>query len=323
MLYHIYKVDGTLGRLTGISSLNSGWYLAKLHALTISACRPDLLTGRTGVEEAISLTWLAEMQSVLTSHSASETFFPSGKPKRGIHIGTYSESDVGFKQHQNSLLHEAYYLYPSEIVAQFPKHSPVNVPHRTSLVDDLIYLSASITNKWSLNAPIMDDLSSWAEAWGNTIVEDYPSESSSFATLFSTSPATEISLHISNFLDKSTRAMRRFQVLFSLPLMVYSSNNRQCALLSTLVSFAKQPHIHLENLPHYAEYNFLDGYHPDHQCICDCIEKACHSRLADISATVEQLLGSWPSEIVPTASLDPDHIDMASLNVSLQPLFSC
>ena len=203
MLYHIYKVDGTLGYLTGISSLNSRQYLAKLHALTVNACPSDLLTGRTGVEEAISLAWLVETWSILTwttwRPSDLETFLLSHKSKRGIDIEIYSESGAEFKQHQNNLLHKAYYLYPSKIVAQFPKHSPVNVPHRTSLVDDLIYLSASIADKWSLNAPIMDDLSSWAEAWGNTTVEDYPSELLSFTALFLTSLATEISLHMHTY----------------------------------------------------------------------------------------------------------------------------
>ncbi|KAG6372495.1 hypothetical protein JVT61DRAFT_7599 [Boletus reticuloceps] len=59
--YYTYQVDRELGCLKGIvsMSLKSRLYLARLHALTSSGCRPDPLTGRTGVEEAISLIWLA------------------------------------------------------------------------------------------------------------------------------------------------------------------------------------------------------------------------------------------------------------------------
>ncbi|KAF8434572.1 hypothetical protein L210DRAFT_3649069 [Boletus edulis BED1] len=58
--YYTYQEDRELGCLKGIVDFESGLYLARLHALTSSVCRPEPLTGRTGVEEAISLIRLAD-----------------------------------------------------------------------------------------------------------------------------------------------------------------------------------------------------------------------------------------------------------------------
>ena len=330
MLCHIYKVDGTLGCLTGISSLRSRLYPAKLHSLTNNACRPDQLTGRTGVEEAISLAWLAG-ERLLSDSVSHEVNIKGLGAQKAIAIAKYHDGpykfDAKLEHHRNDVLQEAY-LYPSELVAQLPEEDRVRVNiHEPSLSDDLdlVYIAASTVDRWSLNAPIMNDLSSWAEAWGDTIAGDNPS--SQLEGLQSNSTVPPFRIKIYNLLGRGGSegggATRRFQLLFSLPVMVYSSENRQGTLLSTLVAFSKQPHIHLENSPRYAEYNLSDGYHPESQRIYACVSKACHSRLVmEIEAAVKQLLGSWPSETVPTASLDPDRFDVASLNASLQPLFS-
>ncbi|KAF8550407.1 hypothetical protein OG21DRAFT_1446652 [Imleria badia] len=334
--YHIYKVDETLGCLTGISSLTSRLYLAQLHALTNNACRPDPLTGRTGVEEAISLTWLTGTRLVLGGKDEDLRigFFSSGNRQIGIAIEKINNGpyfDAALKHRRNAVLQEGY-LYPSEIVAQLPKEEQVHVPpHKPSLVDDLVLIAASIVNRWSLNAPIVNDLSSWAEAWGDTITGDNPSSQLEALQSISTVPPLRIKIY--NLLGRGgcegecEGATRRFQLLFSLPVMVYSSRKREGTLLSTLVAFAKQPHIHLDNPPCYAEYNLLDGYHPEIQRVYGCVSKACRSRrVVEIEAAVEQLLRpgseSWPSETVPTASLDPERFDVESLNASLQPFFS-
>lgn len=51
-IYHPYTIDSRLGRLVDDGSLLSRVYKIYLHALT-SHCLPDLLTGRTGTEEAL------------------------------------------------------------------------------------------------------------------------------------------------------------------------------------------------------------------------------------------------------------------------------
>ena len=52
--HYVYVVDNLLGRLVDSSTLQSKLLLAYLHALT-SHCLPDLLTGRTGTEEALRI----------------------------------------------------------------------------------------------------------------------------------------------------------------------------------------------------------------------------------------------------------------------------
>ena len=51
---HAYHVDDHLGRLIDNGSLHSKLYLCYLHALT-SFCLPDILTSRTGTEQALSI----------------------------------------------------------------------------------------------------------------------------------------------------------------------------------------------------------------------------------------------------------------------------
>ncbi|KAG6375790.1 hypothetical protein JVT61DRAFT_2641 [Boletus reticuloceps] len=335
VLYHVYNVDGTLGCLTGISSLTSRLYLAFLHAMTNNACRPDPLTGRTGIEEAISLTWLAgdslkDDSSTLdcgeilpTSHIPDHLQLGMAIDKIGLDHPFRASSNIG----SDAVLQETY-LYPSEIIAQLPEEKQSNVqPRHAPLEDDLVYTVASVVDRWSLNAPIINDLSSWAEAWGDTIVGDDPS--SQLEALRSDPTVTPLRMKIYNLLAKGgitgDRETRRFQLLFSLPEMVYSSKNPQGTLLSTLVAFAKQPHVHSENLPRSAEYNILAGYHPEDRQIRRHLSAAYSGSSSwniDFDAEMQQLLRSWPSEKAVTASLDPVRFDVAVLNAGLQPLFS-
>ncbi|KAF8129296.1 hypothetical protein EV363DRAFT_1451295 [Boletus edulis] len=336
VLYHVYNVDGTLGCLTGVSSLTSRLYLAFLHAMTNNACRPDPLTDRTGIEEAISLTWLAadslkndsstlDCGEILpTSHIPDHLQLGIAIDKIGLDHPFRTSLNIGW----DAVLQETY-LYPSEIVAQLPEEEQSNVqPRHAPLEDDLVYTVASVVDRWSLNAPIVNDLSSWAEAWGDTIVGDDPS--SQLEALRSDPSVTPLRMKIYNLLAKGgstgDRETRRIQLLFSLPEMVYSSKNPQGTLLSTLVAFAKQPHVHSENLPRSAEYNILAGYHPEDRQIRRHLSAAYSgggsSWNIDFDAEMQQLLRSWPSEKAVTASLDPVRFNVAVLNAGLQPLFS-
>ena len=60
--YMVYDIDIHLGRLVGDQSTLQRIYKSYLHAMT-SSCFPDLLTGRTGTEEALAILAQASMHS--------------------------------------------------------------------------------------------------------------------------------------------------------------------------------------------------------------------------------------------------------------------
>ncbi|KAF8129798.1 hypothetical protein EV363DRAFT_1219569 [Boletus edulis] len=116
--YYTYQADRELGCLKGIVSTSpkSRLYLARLHALTTSSgCRPDPLTGRTGVEEAISLIclagtrdgvekcWCFESKSSLV-HFASANIQPQLEGHRAKKL-----------RRKDALSQEVYLSLPSEV----------------------------------------------------------------------------------------------------------------------------------------------------------------------------------------------------------------
>ncbi|KAF8550398.1 hypothetical protein OG21DRAFT_1514065 [Imleria badia] len=285
--YHIYKIDDTLGCLTGSSSLRSRLYLAELHALTNNACRPDPLTGRTGVEEAISLTWLTgtrltlgcrgedRIHNLVSSRRPHVPWFPGPQLPLGDETSWYVWSssqgpqtqiamkkiyqgtafDATLKKRQDNVLQEAY-LYASEVVSHWQLPDKADHVHiLPSLEDYLVWFAASTTDWWSRKAPIMNDLSSWAKAWGDTIVGDDPLLQLEALEQNGTVPQFRIDIY--NLLGrgggKGKGAARRFQLLFAIPTLVYSSKDHDNTLLSTLEAFANQPRIHLENPPSHIQ----------------------------------------------------------------------
>ena len=120
--YYTYQVDVELSRLQGSVSLESRVYLARLHALTGHGCRPDPLTGRTGVEEAISLIWLAgTRQEAPAPHGSWYSGLPSHQMRFAISkIGIQPENDNHNLPSEDVLRREAY-LFPSEITASTQK----------------------------------------------------------------------------------------------------------------------------------------------------------------------------------------------------------
>ena len=108
--YYTYQADSELGCLKGIASLESRLYLARLHFLTSSGCRPDPLTGRTGVEEAISLVWLAGTRQ--GTFEWSRDIWQSPQIRFALQ-NLQGHTDL---RNRDSLLQEAQ-LFPSEVVA--------------------------------------------------------------------------------------------------------------------------------------------------------------------------------------------------------------
>ena len=107
--YYTYQVDPELGCLKGIVDLESRLYLARLHALTGSGCRADPLTGRTGVEEAISLIWLTGIRQ--------ETYQPNFEWKSPqIDFALAKIRDGSSRSNDDALLRDVH-LFPSEIAA--------------------------------------------------------------------------------------------------------------------------------------------------------------------------------------------------------------
>ena len=287
VLYHIYEMDNTLGCFTGISSLKSRLYLAELHTLTNNACRPDPLTGRTGVEEALSLTWLTGtrltlgsrgedlLYDVYSSRRGLVTWLPG--TRRDLRIGEEdvwssprgpqthvaiekirqgTSFDARLKQCRENVLQEAY-LYPSEVTTQLPKEDQLHVLPSMKLEDHLVSYAATTVDWWSRWAPIVNNLSNWAKAWGDPIVGDDPS--SQLEALRSNHTVPQLRINIYGLLGRggskgtSKRAARRIQLLFSLPTLVYSSKDQHATLQSTLEAFARQPRIHLENSPSFPQ----------------------------------------------------------------------
>ncbi|KAF8551419.1 hypothetical protein OG21DRAFT_1487022 [Imleria badia] len=81
-LYHTYEVDTELGCLIGNGSLTSMRFLAYLHAMT-SCHRPDPLTGKTGVQAALSLLQSAGCRSIMNLEALDnhESWTPTQYPQ--------------------------------------------------------------------------------------------------------------------------------------------------------------------------------------------------------------------------------------------------
>ena len=114
--HYTYQMDSELGCLKGFVDLESRLYLAHLHSLTSSGCRPDPLTGRTGVEEAMSLIWLAGTRQA-TSMGNRASDFKSQSCQMHFAFAEIQEPahDRPGSLAEDILLREAR-LFPSEVV---------------------------------------------------------------------------------------------------------------------------------------------------------------------------------------------------------------
>ncbi|KAG9311471.1 hypothetical protein JVU11DRAFT_8586 [Chiua virens] len=248
MAYHAYTIDTELGCLTGIANQASRLYLACLHALTSSDCRPDPLTGRTGLEEAISLVWSTrrtgfdgygptlytlDVESILEMPESPQLHFPFG-PK-------YVDVSI------DAMLQEAY-LFPSDAVAlrtriPRPKCDQSSVrqrwwtPPAPTWEKDFAYVIAAAFWHWSSSWTGTCDISSWVEAWGDESV-------------FGATPVSHI---YPRMIEVISQIKAELHNLFQ---------SADVLLLLTLVAFAKQPHVRWEKQLCWAEYMLLDGILP-------------------------------------------------------------
>ena len=332
---YAYKVDTELGCLTGTVGLKSRLYLAFLHALTSNVCRSDPLTGRTGLEEAISLIWSTGLR--LVPHTPLlDALQKLGSPQLRLAVTKTRDGRTGYDPEQSwyDVLQEAY-QFPSEVVPPLPnKDSTSRSCDREPFEEeDMAYTISSAVQLWLLDAPIASDALDWVEVWGDIMIQRLGeplllSHARSLDLPENNLPWIKRSIY--NILRRTEGRTRHFQLLFFLPTITYFSG-RECmqpALIAILVAFAKQLHIPLENHQNWDEYTPLDGYHPDKGSIWRHIKNACHSEwerpVQAERAAVDRLLESWPSETVtvPTDLLNPDFYDVASLTETLQRLFT-
>ena len=146
-----------------------------------------------------------------------------------------------------------------------------------------------------------------------------------------------------NLLRRSSEG-KWFQLLFTLPAMVYASQ-KLSDLASVLVAFASYPQFSLEDPPPPRSYTLSDGYSPSRDKLRRYITDSAYPskrtpkspisaifnkglnmynpRLdSDINATVDQLLRSWPCETPPPCSLNSELYNVESLTSRVQSYFS-
>ena len=111
--YYTYQVDPELGCLKGIVDLESRCYLACLHASTGRGCRADPLTGRTGVEEAISLMWSAGTRETFDDRESPKWV----DPQIGLALARICCLTKEKDRPSDGALLQAAYLFPSEAAA--------------------------------------------------------------------------------------------------------------------------------------------------------------------------------------------------------------
>ena len=141
-----------------------------------------------------------------------------------------------------------------------------------------------------------------------------------------------------------------FQLLFSLPAMVYSSSDLD-SLVPVFVAFASYSQFRFEDPPHYDSYPIWEGSHPVslHKYVLECAYSFKRSperlepaqadentyalewrqmrmyddrRGRDADAETEMSLRAWPRETPPPCSLNPDLYDIAKLESKVQRHFS-
>ncbi|KAG9318890.1 hypothetical protein JVU11DRAFT_999 [Chiua virens] len=322
--YQVYTVDTDLGRLTGNSSLMSKSFLAYLHAKTSVDWKPDPLTGRTGIHEALSILQSAGTQSLLRLQG-----YPYSMPV----------SDVSARYpHINIAMRKAQYLNESLDSSQFDKDL------LNQNLDAIYWLRGArraayrVPNFMTEDFNHKDCIPSISDTELGSIVCVVASVVFHCGTLWDPKLLEVLSMKVREVLREGNDCTRpTFQLLFALPTMAYCSSHPQAAFLSMLVAFAKGEQHLCGNPSSYADYNFLDGYIPTDKVLRHLIHV---SRNADqgwdeektrdiVDAAVRCLRRTWPSDSIPTLlslGLEPDIWDLKeNLTRTLQrePAISC
>ena len=246
-------------------------------------------------------------------------------------------------------------LFPSEYYRE-PSGANLDVQHSArDLVEvasreQCAYSAATSIYHRAANATTTKNILKMAESWSQSVSGD-ATLSLRYEKSWLTADPPSIWLKAYNLLRRSGEG-KWFQLLFSLPAMVYASSKFD-GLVPVFVAFASDPQFRLENPPHYDSYNLAEGYCPTPAILRSYISGCAHAferspentepartgespkslrkrrlqmyknrRDSETNATVHQLLNAWPCETPPRCSLNPDLYDMPDLTSKVQSYFS-
>ena len=339
VIHYVYKVDTELGCLTGNPSWESKYFLSYLHAKTSVDWRPDPLTSRTGAQEALSILHSAGYQSLKKSHGRNDYEYKFSTDISPLYPQLIiAESGKATTQDDESLprgaKRAAYLFSPNDISSTSPGDGD-NIEFVSSLPDpqleDIAFTAAYMAYHRLIDQDVstsMSTVSNWAEIWGDAMSED---------TTHSPSPYDEalwdpnylqallIKLHDILRIREGHSTRQRFLLIFLLPTLGYCSSHPQTAFLSLLLAFVKTQHRSVNHTDH----KLVDGYSPTRKVLYHHIRVSCYeSRDYDwagdhsVDAALQCLLKGWPSNTVPTFSLDSSAFDTIGLTHTLQALFS-
>ena len=259
--YHAYKVDAELGCLTENASLWSRVYLSDLHARTSIDWRPDPLTGRTGVQEALCLLWSSGCQSIsdfafgIASHD-----IPSRHPrypqidiianllKRRKPQSLLWKSPGDNAQIERSARRGAY-LSQANVQAIDGSISPRECNDSDYVSSDpelegAVYATASAVYYRRVGVSIVKTLSSWAEMDLDDAMRPEVKSAQPRHDRTQWNPHISrraITAKAQEILQESKTMNHRFQPLFILPTLAYrESPHSQIILLSLRAAFTNQ-----------------------------------------------------------------------------------
>ena len=251
--YHTYKVDAELGCLTENASLWSKAHLSDLHALTSIDWRPDPLTGRTGVQEALCLLWSSRCRSISDFDSPISFPYAHRHPQIDVIARLLESRREQFASEGSS--HDAQlrrgarrgaYLSQADIqsIDESISSRECNDVSLDPELEGAVYAAAFAIYYRRVGVSIIKTLSSWAETDLDDAIQ---------LEVKSTQPRhdrTQWNPHISRrvittkaqeILQENKTVNHRFRPLFILPALAYCESPRpQIVLLSLRAAFANQ-----------------------------------------------------------------------------------
>ncbi|KAL4077990.1 hypothetical protein J3A83DRAFT_4087275 [Scleroderma citrinum] len=131
------------------------------------------------------------------------------------------------------------------------------------------YSTARFVYLWSPEMPRVMDVRASLESWGQPL-ERFSEISLRYSKDWLSPELCSIWLSLYDTCRHSQRRRHRFQLLFTLPAMVYASPDLEEVAL-TLLAFATVPEFIRESPPSDATYHLSDGYMPPSKKLYDCI----------------------------------------------------
>ena len=264
-----------------------------------------------------------------------------------------------FPSHNDHLLRRSArrfaYLFPSEHPGQ-PSGTNLDVQYsardlvQVASGEQRAYIAASAVHHRTANATTTKNIRRMMESWKGSV-----SGNTTLSFLYDKSwLAPDLpSIWLTAYkLLRSSDEGKWFQLLFSLPAMVYASSKLD-DLVPVLVAFASDPQFRMEDPPRYNSYNLSEGYSPSPTTLRGYVSGCAHSfeyspesnepanagekskasrkrrlkmynnRLdSDTTATVQWLLNAWPCETPPQCSLNTKLYDVPKLTSNVKKHFS-